>query len=84
MIEVKLNIEAKLGYDESGNFVLPWSSWTGLYYKPLKERIEEKEEEWKNIPEGKAVLEEAKSELAVFEKYKEYYSYCFFVMRKPD
>jgi cyclopropane fatty-acyl-phospholipid synthase-like methyltransferase len=84
LMEEKLKIVDKLDFEESGHFVLPWTSWTELYYKPMKEKMVELETLWEDDPQGQAVLEEAKSEIAVFEKYHEYYSYGFFIMRKPD
>jgi ubiquinone/menaquinone biosynthesis C-methylase UbiE len=82
-VENKLQIISGLGYESVGHFVLPASSWTGSYYDPMAKRIGELEQEWKGIPEAEEVLTEARNEISVFEKYSEYYSYAFFVMRRP-
>ena len=81
-IERKLEIISGLGLENVGHFVLPASSWTELYYDPLAKRVPEYEEKWKGIPEAEEVLEEARTEISMFGKYSEYYSYAFFVMRK--
>ncbi len=78
----KLKIAEDLGYHYVDHFILPHSSWTTPYYNHLVIKVEEKEEEWKGIPEAEDVLVEARNELAVFEKYAEYYSYAFFILRK--
>lgn len=81
-VERKLEIISRLGFENVGHFILPASSWTEFYYDPLAKRIPEYEEKWKGIPEAEDVLEEARTEISVFGKYSEYYSYAFFVMRK--
>ena len=81
-VERKLEIISRLGFDNVGHFILPASCWTELYYDPLAERIPGYERKWKGIPEAEDVLEEARTEISVFGKYSEYYSYAFFVMRK--
>ncbi len=81
-VERKLEIISRLGFDNVGHFILPSSCWTELYYDPLAERIPGYERKWKGIPEAEDVLEEARTEMSVFGKYSEYYSYAFFVMRK--
>jgi SAM-dependent methyltransferase len=81
-VEKKLEIISRLGFENVGHFVLPASSWTELYYDPLKERTLEYERKWKGIPEAEDVLKEARTEMSVFREYSEYYGYAFFVMRK--
>jgi SAM-dependent methyltransferase len=82
-VERKLEIVSRLGYELSGHFILPASSWTDQYYDPLASRIPDYEKKWKGIPDAESVLEEARTEVAIYEKYPDYYSYAFFVMRKP-
>jgi SAM-dependent methyltransferase len=82
-VEHKLEVIADLGYENIGHFVLPASSWTDRYYDPLAERISELEPEWEGVPVAEGVLEEARTEIAVFREHSRYYSYAFFVMRRP-
>jgi ubiquinone/menaquinone biosynthesis C-methylase UbiE len=81
-VENKLQVVSGLGYENVGHFVLPTSSWTEPYYDHLAERLPEYVRRWKGIPEAEAVLEEARTELSMFEKYSDYYGYAFFVMRR--
>ncbi len=73
----------RAGYELVGDFVLPASAWTERYYDPMTARIAEKEAAWRGIPEAEAVLKEARTEIAMFNRYTDSYSYAFFVMRKP-
>ena len=82
-IENKLAVIDRLGYDQTGHFVLPATTWTAEYYDPMEKLIAEKRSEWAGIPDALAVLEEARNEIEVFRKYSSYYSYGFFVMRRP-
>lgn len=82
-VENKLEIVSTLGYEPVGHFVLPASSWTDSYYDPLATRVSEYERQWKGIPEAESVLEEARNEISVFGRCSRYYSYAFFVMRRP-
>lgn len=81
-VEKKLEIVARLGFENAGHFLLPDSSWTDLYYDPLAVRVREYEEKWKAIPDAESVLAEARNEIAIFDAYSRHYGYAFFVMRK--
>lgn len=82
-VEKKLEVVSRVGFESVGHFVLPASSWTDLFYNPLSERVIEYEAKWKGVPEAETVLAEARNEISVFEKHRDYYSYAFFVMRRP-
>lgn len=69
------------GYQMIGSFVLPPTAWTAQYYDPMEQRIAEHTETWSGIPEAEEVLQEARNEITLFGRYREYYSYAFFVMR---
>lgn len=82
-VDAKLEVIERIGYDPVGHFIFPPEAWTDQYYDPMEERIAEKAKEWKGIPEAEAVLNEARNEISVFRQYFDYFSYAFFVMRKP-
>ena len=77
----KIRVIEGLGLEDVGHFILPPSSWIDDYYKPLAERIAEKERNWKGNPVAEDVLAEARAEIDTFEKHMDFYSYGFFVMR---
>jgi ubiquinone/menaquinone biosynthesis C-methylase UbiE len=80
----KLAVIERAGYEQVGHFVMPRTAWTEAYYDPMETRVAEKEPDWRGIPAAEAVLEEARNEISVFRRYPDYFSYAFFVMRKPD
>jgi SAM-dependent methyltransferase len=82
-IENKLAVIERLGYQLEGHFVLPENTWTTDYYDPMEMRIAEKSKEWAGIPQGLAVIEEARHEIELYRKYSDYYGYAFFVMKRP-
>lgn len=82
-IENKLAVVDRLGYEQTGHFVLPESTWTVDYYDPMERLVAQKAKEWANIPNALAVLEEAQNEIEIFREYSSYYSYVFFIMRRP-
>lgn len=82
-VENKLAVINRLGYEQAGHFILPDTTWTEEYYDPMEKLITKKALEWEGNPEALAVLEEAQNEIEVFRQYSSYYSYGFFVMRRP-
>jgi SAM-dependent methyltransferase len=82
-VENKLSVIEGLGYQQVGHFVLPEDTWTMDYYDPMEGLINQKAREWEGITEALEVIEEAKNEIGLFRKYSSYYSYAFFVMRRP-
>ncbi len=80
-IDEKLKVIADLGYQEVGHFVIPDTSWTEPYYKPLEKRAKKLESAWGENPVAMEVIQEARFEIDMFRKYHEFYGYCFFVMK---
>lgn len=72
----------RIGYEWVGDFVLPAETWTLEYYDPMEQLLAIKADEWRDSPEGMAVVEEARQEIVVHRNYADYYSYAFFVMRR--
>jgi len=83
-IEEKREVVERVGLEMVGHFVFPPAAWTKHYYDPMETRIDEKVREWQGDPDGEAVLNEARHEIAVFRRCGDFYSYAFFVMRNTD
>jgi hypothetical protein len=49
----------------------------------MEDLIDQKAKEWAGTPEALEVIKEARNEIEIFRKYSSYYSYAFFVMRRP-
>ena len=80
-VEAKLDVIERIGYEVVGHFVFPHAAWTEQYYDPMEERIAEKAEEWRGIPDAEAVLREARNEISIFRQHFDSFGYAFFVMR---
>ena len=82
-IDNKLAVIDRLGYEREGHFVLPESAWTADYYDPMAELLAAKSKQWRGVPEGLAVIEEARQEIELYRKFRDCYGYVFFVMKRP-
>jgi SAM-dependent methyltransferase len=82
-VENKLSVIERSGYEQVGHFVLPEHTWTREYYDPMEGLIKKKAREWAGISEAQEVIEEAMNEIGLFRTYSRYYSYAFFVMKRP-
>jgi ubiquinone/menaquinone biosynthesis C-methylase UbiE len=68
------------GYRLLGDFVLPQAAWMTDYYEPLRRRLAELAPHYADDPAARAVLAESAEEIAVFERYGDWYGYVFLVM----
>ena len=78
----KLGILEKNGYSPMGYFVLPEHCWLENYYRPMQDSFADFLARNANNEEAQAIVEAEKKEIALYKKYKKYYSYGFFVARK--
>jgi cyclopropane fatty-acyl-phospholipid synthase-like methyltransferase len=70
------------GYTLVGYFYLSQDSWIESYYKPMQERFETFLQRKDNSELARKVVEEYKSEINLYLKYKDYYSYGFYIAKK--
>jgi SAM-dependent methyltransferase len=82
-VENKLAVVSGAGFESLGHFILPPECWTRLYYDHLAERIAENAPKWAGIEVAEEVLAEARHEIEVFSRCSEFFSYAFFIMRRP-
>ncbi len=80
-VETKVKTLESAGFTPITHFTLPASSWYDHYYTPLAAKVEQYAEAWTGIAEAEAVLNEARRELEMFERFGAYYGYAFFVGR---
>ena len=80
----KIEILKNEGYTVIDHFVLPPGCWTDNYYTPLQERFPTFLSEQKNSDAAKQLVETEKAEIALYEKFSDYYSYGFFIARNPS
>ena len=78
----KISILERLGFCPEGYFYLPKDCWIDTYYRPLQKRFESFLEKYHHSDQAKAVVEAEQEEIALYEKYNEYYSYGFYIAQK--
>ena len=72
----------KNGYTLIGYFYLSQDSWIENYYKPMEARFETFLKRNNNSELARKVVEDNKAEIDLYQKYKDYYSYGFYIARK--
>ncbi|MCW9097969.1 MAG: class I SAM-dependent methyltransferase, partial [Ignavibacteriaceae bacterium] len=78
----KIKILETNGYSLVGYFYLNQDSWIENYYKPMEARFDAFLKRNNNSELARNVVEDNKSEINLYLKYKDYYSYGFYIARK--
>ncbi len=78
----KIRILENNGYSLIGYFYLTQNSWIENYYKPMQERFEVFLKRNDNTELAKKIVEENKTEINLYMKFKDYYSYGFYIAQK--
>jgi hypothetical protein len=80
----KIGILQRNGYSPEAYFVLPSHCWLENYYRPMQNRFEAFLERHGRSNPAKAIVEAEKHEIALYEKYRVYYSYGVYVAKKCE
>lgn len=83
-IDNKLQAISSTGYELLTHFVLPEECWTEHYYSFNRKRTQELAAKYKGVPMVEEFLREGIREADLYEQYKEYYSYVFYVAQRTD
>jgi len=78
----KIGLLERHGYSPEGYFVLPVHCWLDNYYRPMQSRFDAFLERHGGTHQAKAVVEAEQHEIALYEKYCDYYSYGVYVAKK--
>lgn len=78
----KIRVLEKNGYLPAGYFVLPEHCWLDNYYRPMQDGFGEFLNRNGNSKDARAIVAAEKNEIALYEKYKSYYSYGVYIARK--
>ena len=78
----KIRILEGSGYTPLGYFVLPEYCWFEHYYHPLQSRFDEFIDRHSNADDARALVEAEIQEIKVFEKFKAYFGYGFYIAKK--
>lgn len=80
----KIKILESNGFTLVGYFTLSEDSWIENYYKPLESQFGYFLKRYENSDLAKKVVRDYRSEIELYMKYKEYYSYGFFIAKKTE
>ncbi len=78
----KIRILEENGYSPIGYFILSQNSWIDNYYKPMEKRFSAFLKKHNNSEMARNIVEEQKEEIRKYQKYKDYYSYGFYIAKK--
>lgn len=70
------------GYTLVGYFYLCQDSWIETYYKPMQARFQHFLKRNNNSELSKKVVEDSQAEIDLYQRFKDYYSYGFYIARK--
>ncbi|MFB5066952.1 MAG: methyltransferase domain-containing protein [Candidatus Wallacebacter cryptica] len=82
-IDAKLSVIEKSGYTPIANFVLEERCWMD-YYRPLLAYAEAFLKKYDYADEVKVFVEETVEEAELYHRFKDYYSYVFYISRKTE
>ncbi len=70
------------GYSPEGYFVLPVPCWLENYYRPMQSRFDAFLERHGHSDQAKAIVDAERHEIALYERFRNYYSYGVYVAKK--
>lgn len=83
-IENKLSVIEKCGYDPVAHFALDDKCWIDNYYQPLLENAEAFMKKYDYADEVKEFVEAGKIEADMYNRFKNYYSYVFYIAKRKQ
>jgi ubiquinone/menaquinone biosynthesis C-methylase UbiE len=78
----KMALLEQYGYQPIGYFVLPETCWLDDYYRPLQAGFADFLARHPDDLEAKAIVEAEEEEIALYERYRAYYSYGVYIARR--
>lgn len=81
-IENKLSVIERCGYTPVAHFALDDKSWIENYYQPLMENSEAFLKKYNYADEVKEFIEASRIEADLYNRFKDYYSYVFYIAKK--
>jgi len=81
-ISGKIRVLEQNGFTPVAHLVLPPSCWFDHYYGPMEKRFAAFLEKHDHSAAATQLVEQEKQEIAYYQRYKDYYSYGFFLAKK--
>lgn len=78
----KLAVLERHGYRPEGYFLLPFCCWQEHYYGPLRERFPAFLDRNGHSPQAAAIVAAEEEEMALYQRYGQFYSYGMYVAAK--
>ena len=80
----KMKVLEKNGYSPLAYFLLPKHCWLDNYYRPMQRSFGDFLQRNGSSEEAQIVVSSEENEIALYEKYKQYYSYGMYIATKLD
>jgi hypothetical protein len=77
----KIGLLERHGYIPEAYFFLPPRCWFENYYRPMQDRFDAFLKQHEQSEHAKAIVEAEQHEIALYEKYGEYYSYGVYIAK---
>jgi len=81
-IKSKEKLIKKHEYDLISSFKIPEYCWIANYYDPIRNHLPTYIGKYPHEKAAKNLVEELETEIAMYEKYKKYFGYAFYIARK--
>ena len=78
----KIKILEENGFSPVGYFILHQDSWIENYYKPMEKRFDDFLKRHDNSEIAKNIVDNEREEIRKYKKYKDYFSYGFYIAKK--
>ena len=78
----KIGILEQHGYCPEAYFYLPTHCWIENYYRPMQSRFDTFLGRHGQSDQAKVIVEAEKHEIALYEKYRDYYSYGVYIAKR--
>jgi hypothetical protein len=65
-----------------GYFILPPPSWIQMYYQPMEGSFDQFLQRHNHSEQATRVVKSHREEISLYQKYKAYYSYGFYIAKK--
>ena len=78
----KIQSLEKSGYVPIAHFVLPEYCWLENYYIPMQNRFDHFLEKYEYSDLAQSFVNQEREEISMYEKYKDFYSYGFYIAKK--
>lgn len=79
----KIKVLEDAGYKVLGHFMLSENCWMENYYEPLLQSHPRFLKEFGNCDKAHKIVATDLQEIEFYQKYKDYYSYGFYIAQKP-